>query len=501
MEVVAIIAVAAAFILVEKNAGSGQGANRPILIFGHEVEKNAEELIFSGDEITDITALESGLKELGGLRKVDLGSFHMFDEELEALRAEFPDVDFICVTYKRVAGTVCLATDEEIDLEGKDVDFGVLADELSGLRNLRHVTFGNDAVRASEMEKLKGACPDVEFTAVLTYPVGDAEFREDAASIDISGKPLPDGLSAALSHFKSLTNVDLTGTGADVGTLIELKKSFPSVAFHAEVELGGETFDSDVEEIDLNSKEVGDFDLFFASAALFNNLKKIEMCDCGFSNEQMETLRDAYPNTKFVWRVYLGKWSLRTDAVAFSVLIMAYDEYERMTTEDIQVLKYCTDLQALDLGHQDVSDISVIGDYLTELRILILVDNKVTDLSPLAKLKHLHYLEFFVNRVNDITPLASCRELVDLNMGYNGITDITPLLDLPLLERLWFEHTLVSARDVQLLKETYPNATIISVGEGSVDQGWRAHARYRAMIDMFNNNFVSEEFSKYDGKA
>ena len=74
------------------------------------------------------------------------------------------------------------------------------------------------------------------------------------------------------------------------------------------------------------------------------------------------------------------------------MLIYDYD-YVRLTSADIEVLKYCTDLQALDLGHQAITDISVIGDYLTQLRILILVDNKVNDLTPLSKLKHLHYLE------------------------------------------------------------------------------------------------------------
>ena len=70
------------------------------------------------------------------------------------------------------------------------------------------------------------------------------------------------------------------------------------------------------------------------------------------------------------------------------------------------MLKYCTDLRALDIGHQAITDLSVIGEHLTELRVLIIADNKVTDLTPLSNLRHLHYLEFFVNRVSDLSPLA-----------------------------------------------------------------------------------------------
>ena len=53
-------------------------------------------------------------------------------------------------------------------------------------------------------------------------------------------------------------------------------------------------------------------------------------------------------------------------------LIFIYNyNYERLRSKDIQVLKYCTDLRCLDLGHQSIVDISVIGDYLPELRLLM----------------------------------------------------------------------------------------------------------------------------------
>ena len=57
-----------------------------------------------------------------------------------------------------------------------------------------------------------------------------------------------------------------------------------------------------------------------------------------------------------------------------------------------------------------------------------------------------------------------------------------------------------SAVDIQLLRDTYPNAEVVDQGYGSVDQGWRTHPRYFAMINMyFDTTYISEEFSKYDG--
>lgn len=405
------------------------------------------------------------------------------------------------ITFVTVAGSAVPDDVESLDLEGNSgYDPGLLKNELSELKNLKSVTFGDDPIPASRLERLKADFPKVEFTAVVTYPVAGKDCREDITELDLSGNPAPEDLGETLKLFPLLEAVDLHDTEIQREQLLELKTAYPDIMFKAEVELAGEIFSTETEQLDFNSRKIKNYDQFFETLALFDHLSKAEMCDCGFSNEQMEALRDAYPDTKFVWRIYLGKWSLRTDAVAFSVLITDYT-HKRMTSKDIEVLKYCTDLQALDLGHQAISDLSVIGEYLTDLRILILADNRITDLSPLANLPHLHYLEFFVNHVKDLTPLAQCRELVDLNISYNrGISDITPLLDLPILERLWLESVSVSQADVKLLRETYPNATVINQGSGSVDQGWRKHARYFAMIDMYHKkNYISEEFSKYDG--
>ena len=429
------------------------------------------------------------------------GSCHYIKDSEILDGSEHADAEKI--TYVTVAGSAVPDDAESLDLEGNsDYDPELLTRELSELKNLKSVTFGDDPIPASRLERLRSDFPNVEFIAISTYPIAGNNYREDLTDLDLSGNPAAENLVDLLKPFPLLETVDLHNTNIRREQLIELKTAYPNMILKAEVELAGEVFSTEVEELDFNSKKISDYDQFFETITLFSSLSKVEMCDCGLSNEQMEGLRNAYPNTKFVWRVHLGKWSLRTDAVAFSVLITDYT-HKRMTSEDIEVLKYCTDLQALDLGHQAITDLSVIGEYLTDLRILILADNRITDLSPLANLPHLHYLEFFVNRVKDLTPLAQCRELVDLNISYNrGITDITPLLDLPILERLWLESVSVPQADVNLLRETYPDATIVNKGSGSVDQGWRKHARYFAMIDMYHKkDYISEEFSKYDGKG
>ena len=480
---------------------SGEKEGVEIEIFGHTVLSDATEIIFSGDEIPGISELSANLKLLTKLEQVDLGSFHMFEEEMRSLSEEFPGVTFKYIPYVSVAGLTIPNDVESLDLEGcSDYDPALMKKELLALKKLKSVTFGDDLVPADTLAQLTESFPQVEFTAVAAHTVAGEKYREDSTELDLSGRPVTGDLADSLKLFPLLESVNLHDTGMQRERLLELKTAYPELIVKADVELAGEIFSTEAQELDLNSRIIPDYEQFFETLVLFDHLEKAEMCDCGLSNEQLGALRDAYPDTKFVWRIYLGRWSLRTDAVAFSVLIVRFD-YTRMTSKDIEVLKYCTDLQALDLGHQAITDISVIGEYLTDLRILIVADNRITDLSPLANLPHLHYLELFMNQVRDLTPLAQCRELVDLNISYNpGLSDITPLLDLPVLERLWMVSVAVSQEDTDLLRETYPNTIISTWGDGSTDQGWRTHPRYYAMLNMYyKGDYISEEFSKYDG--
>lgn len=336
--------------------------------------------------------------------------------------------------------------------------------------------------------------PDIVFLGD-TYPY-DTESLDLSSIENIDTTQLIDGLTA----FEYLKEVDFGSNNIPLENKLALVEKYPELFFKWDVELCGVIVNSEAAEADISTHIVEDFEGFKSSLALLPRLTYLDMCDCGLSNEQMEELKEAYPQIKFVWKVTLGLWTIRTDCVAFSTLKDGTITY-RLTNEDVQVLKYCTDMVALDLGHNKVTDISFL-QYMPNLKILILVDNwagetadpYIQDLSMLKYVPELMYLEFFVGTVSDISFLQYLPNLVDLNISYNPISDVTYLLNLPNIERLYLEHTLMTDEDYQLLKETYPDAYIVYYGEGSVDQGWREHDRYFAMIDMFHNNYVHELF-------
>ena len=329
-------------------------------------------------------------------------------------------------------------------------------------------------------------------------------YSKETTELDLSNDNVDSNIMLELSKLPKLKKVTINNQILPQNLQIDLEKKYPKIKFYWKVKVLNKTVKNTIKELDLSDSNVKDIDTFKSSLKLLDNLKYLDMSDCNLSNKKLAKLRKEFPNIKIVWSIYLGKWSLKTDAVSFSVLITRFD-YRRMKSADIEVLKYCTDLQALDLGHQSITDISVIGEYLPNLRLLILADNKISDIKPLKKLKHLHYLELFMNNIKDISPLKHCKELVDLNLAHIGpLYDFSPLLNnkFPLLERLWIENSGGTAKYYPLLKSKYPKVRIVHTGYGSTHSGWRTHPRYYAMIDMFHKrNYISDLFTKYDNKA
>jgi len=191
--------------------------------------------------------------------------------------------------------------------------------------------------------------------------------------------------------------------------------------------------------------------------------------------------------------VDLGRWKVRTDATAFSTLDTTTNKL-RMNSVSFIPLQYCTELRALDLGHQKIDDLSFLEN-LTELRILILADNQIRDISVLKNLTKLEYVELFMNVLSDISPLASCPNLLDLNLCYNYIQDVTPIAKLPRLERLWMSGNGLSANTQTYLRNALPGCKCNFTVDSSTGEGWREHTRYDTLFDIFNE---TKEYRQWD---
>ena len=174
------------------------------------------------------------------------------------------------------------------------------------------------------------------------------------------------------------------------------------------------------------------------------------------ANSVMGALADQYPHVRFGWTVSLGgKYSLSSLDSAFSTLIGSRAD-PRLNDKDMENLKYCKYLKALDVGHNRLFSLDFLK-YVPNLEMLIVACNHLTDITPLAQLKHLQYLELFTNKVTDLTPLKECTELVDLNIANTRITSLEALDGLTRLRRLWaISCEGLSRQEISRFKKLHP---------------------------------------------
>ncbi|MCR4642311.1 MAG: hypothetical protein K5697_09815 [Lachnospiraceae bacterium] len=232
--------------------------------------------------------------------------------------------------------------------------------------------------------------------------------------------------------------------------------------------------------------------------ALFSrmaNLKYVEMIGCGLGNDEYAKLQDDHPGIRILWEIRYATRVLRTDAVGWSTFRGMHGPMDLpMSDAETKYLKYCRDLICVDLGHNYIRDISFV-QYMPNLQIFIAVDNGgLWDLSVLKYCPKLRYIEIFVNRVSDLSVFRYLHQLEDVNISYNPIRSNEYLKDLPNLQKLWLEATLIPGDQVQELRELYPGVPVVNVGSGSVDQGWRSGSHYVGMRDLVWKNVTNDVY-------
>lgn len=268
-------------------------------------------------------------------------------------------------------------------------------------------------------------------------------------------------------------------------------------------EYGGKiTVPADAEQIDMGKLKVGNFDAFEKFLDQLPNLRRVDMYATHTFKKQAARLSERYPQIEFGWTLYFGDHTIRSDQTVFST---KHDSImRRHTTEELEVLRYCRALRALDLGHNDLTDISFLAE-LTDLRLLILADNRIEDLSPLKGLERLEYIELFDNRVASAAPLAGLPRLMDLNIAQNRLESTAPLCGMTQLKRLWMHaccggEAVIAEADIQALRAALPGAQIDTASLGT-DGGWREHPHYDVLFQMFKGkDYLPFEDSFTDGE-
>lgn len=404
----------------------------------------------------DVSALD-GLDRFTDLERLDIRGMDISAERFRELAEAVPECEIIW----------------SVPVDGERYD-----------SDISEFTLKNDCA-ASEIESLRfftklekldvSACTDCAAVRKLAEQMPDTEivwciwlggkpYAPDTSEISLSGE-VPASELERLQYFESLQRVDASGI-APCRELVSASEKLTECEFIWQAEIAGKTVKNTDSFLDLSGCKLENAAAWaqeLALVAFMPDLKKIDMCGCGLTNEEMETLCAQFPNTRLVWSFTInGKigddyrtWTIRTDQLVFSTLVDGYSNLDERTFEPI--FKYCTDLVALDLGHNKIKDISLMSN-LTKIEYLILHDNRIEDISPLAGMKSLRYAELNWNQFSDLSPLCGLPELRQLIM-MGGNFDIDQLRKLaqetPTLENVVL--TRFSGAELNSLKAINPD--------------------------------------------
>ena len=270
----------------------------------------------------------------------------------------------------------------------------------------------------------------------------------------------------------------------------------PAASYARTVEVLGESFPQDAEEITLRARRVDDPGQLIGELSRLPALRRVYMWNADIVQDVRQRIADAFPEVFFGFTMRFNRTHVfRTDGTAFSTLSRA----PLLVHSQLYSFALCPDLKALDVGHNRILQLDFL-EKLPKLKILIVADCGLTDIGPIACQTDLEYLELFLNDITDISPLAGLTGLIDLNLCFNRITDLSPLYGMKNLRRLWLmKNPGLTAEEVDRLREQLPDCDIVLRSYGSTgnvldekgrqipDSSWRHHPHYDTIHYIFNH--------------
>ena len=334
--------------------------------------------------------------------------------------------------------------------------------------------------------------------------------KEDATHMSVPGL-LSQDLEEFCRILDSMPNLNYVNLGnedpeessltpEDVYYLIE---NYPQIKFDYVFNVFGREISLDDDYLDLNHLQMDDNGKKLEGVLkCLRSLSYLDMDFCGVDNSVMERIRSEYPEAEVEWRIWFGEnYSVRTDCER---ILASNPDLEVLSGNDLEVLKYCTKVKYLDIGHNEITDVSFLA-YMPELYACIISINPWVDLSPISACTKLDYLEINDSSCQDLSPLASCTSLKHLNLCNLGeVTGWDALLNLDSPERIRIGiYTKIDDESLAALKSAFPDCDINTEAADSDLSDWRwitdpiRQPRYDQLFDEMGYNHYSSALSYY----
>lgn len=353
-----------------------------------------------------------------------------------------------------------------------------------------------------------------EVSVTYTIQVLDQFYPLDTTQLNLS-QMTPDDLPQvleALERLPEVTSIDLMSADGspqlELAHVKQLMEAYPALTLNYAFSFFGQTVDLYQERLEYIEVEMGDEaePQLRELLSVLPNLNYIKLDRCGFSSEVLDGVKQDFPQTKVVWRVFYGtKFSALTDET-----VIRSSHYLR--NDNISEMKYLTDVVYMDIGHNEtLTDVSFIN-YMPNLKLLILSGSPIQDISPLANHTELEFAELcFCGNLSDLSPLQSCTGLKFLNIAGTNARDLSPIMELP-LERFVCMLTRIPTQDKNAFVEAHPDCLSVLTGKQPYGYGWRYiddgynfNDYYKTMREIFHydeeallNGYAWDEATKND---
>lgn len=449
---------------------------------GNRVASDSEALSLEDLQPEDAEALE-WFPDLTELEITAPSDYSLLEEFARA----HPDCQ---VHYPVTLGDESWANDcQVISVEAPQAE--ALSQFLGHMTELTDVHLSGKLPEAGELVALCQAFPEISFH--WTVSLGDMTLKGDTQTLIYRGRPCPQAdIAGVIEMLPNLTQADLTQCGFSAETMFSLCREFPQVTFQWDVPIGDSFFPWDATELDVSGIPFDSAQQIEELLPCFPYLERVVMCQCGLDNETMDALNRKYEDIRFVWSINIRSHQVRTDTTFFYPYTL--NRKLHITNEEASLLRYCTDIICIDLGHNgDVTDCEWAA-YMPKLRYLVIGETRISDLSPLSNCKELVYLEMFTVPVKDYSPLVECTALEDLNLGYT-YGDPTPIAKMTWLKNLWWcgapTYNPSGPTAAELLPEALPNTNVQIRMKHPTANNWRQLDNYFAMRDCMGMFYLT----------
>lgn len=410
-------------------------------------------------------------------------------EALEFLQAHRPDcqVDY----YISIGEQRCGSWETSVSLA--DADAAQLEAALPRLPKLSTLELTGTLPDTQTLTRLMEAFPEISFA--YTLQVGEQSVSQDAVFLDLYGTACTaQELTQILPLLPKLETIDLRSTQLTDSELKALAAQFPDTFFLCTLDVAGKPFPTGSTYIDISNQPTTVQEIQ-SLIPLFPMLKKLDMSGCGIGDEEMDALNRSFPDVKVLWTLQIGLVTLRTDETVFYPAKI--NENRMPSNEELQKLRYCTEMVAVDLGHTKLTDCSFL-ERMPHVRFLILADTPLADITPVSNLKELVYLELFRCPITDFSPLLGCTALQDLNIGMIH-ADPQPLSQMTWLHNLSWNQGAddPATRDAVLqLEEQLPDTNVeIESSKANIRGIWRYLPNYYIFRDYIGGVFLNQAYT------